>query len=332
MAPWYYYEMSLSQFVNFPQHAKVIVQVYEQDGVCDHRVGKEIFERLNLPSSEKDFVMLMREERPGYKLEADHGTPSGDGQDAHDFYGVYRLMDALADYAFTGKQDAKRIALGGGAPEQRFMGLWPDGRPVRELFAGDCVTVTRSSFSFVFPYSPTTIGVMNVSSASFKVEVGLAPDSLASALGTNATTVVSSPNPSLAGDLVNFSASVLITSKSSAASLSANTLEALRPTGTVTFFDGSTQLATVPLQPGAWATFNTPDLAVGSHSITVKYNGDNSFAPSTSAVLTQTVNQATTATTVVSSPNPSLAGELINFSASVLITSRSAAASLSANT
>ncbi len=185
MAPWYYYEMSLSQFVNFPQHAKVIVQVYEQDGVCDHRVGKEIFERLNLPSSEKDFVMLMREERPGYKLEADHGTPSGDGQDAHDFYGVYRLMDALADYAFTGKQDAKRIALGGGAPEQRFMGLWPDGRPVRELFAGDCVTVTRSSFSFVFPYSPTTIGVMNVSSASFKVEVGLAPDSLASALGTN---------------------------------------------------------------------------------------------------------------------------------------------------
>jgi uncharacterized protein (TIGR03437 family) len=185
MAPWYYYEMSLSQFVNFPQHAKVIVQVYEQDGVCDHRVGKEIFERINLPASEKDFVMLMREERLGYKLEADHGTPSGGGQDAHDFYGVYRLLDALADYAFTGKQEAKRIALGGGSAEQRFMGLWPDGKPVRELFAGDCVTVTRSSLSFLFPYSPTTIGVANVSSASFKAETGLAPDSLASALGTN---------------------------------------------------------------------------------------------------------------------------------------------------
>lgn len=185
MAPWYYYEMSLSQFVNFPQHAKVIVQVYEQDGVCDHRVGKEIFERINLPASEKDFVMLMREERLGYKLEADHGTPSGGGQDAHDFYGVYRLLDALADYAFTGKQEAKRIALGGGSAEQRFMGLWPDGKPVRELFAGDCVTVTRSSLSFLFPYSPTTIGVTNVSSASFKAETGLAPDSLASALGTN---------------------------------------------------------------------------------------------------------------------------------------------------
>lgn len=185
MAPWYYYEMSLSQFVNFPQHAKVIVQVYEQDGVCDHRVGKEIFERINLPASEKDFVMLLREERLGYKLEADHGTPSGSGQDAHDFYGVYRLLDALADYAFAGKQEAKRIALGGGSAEQRFMGLWPDGRPVRELFAGDCVTVTRSPLSFLFPYSPTTINVTNVSSASFNVEMGLAPESLASALGTN---------------------------------------------------------------------------------------------------------------------------------------------------
>ena len=185
MAPWYYYEMSLAQFVNFPQHAKVIVQVYEQDGVCDHRIGKEIFERLNLPASEKDFVMLLREERLGYKLEADHGTPSGSGQDAHDYYGVYRLLDALADYAFEGKQEAKRIALGGGSAEQRFMGMWPDSRPVRELFAGDCVTVSRSSFSFLFPYSPTTIGVTNVSSASFKVEMGLAPESLASALGTN---------------------------------------------------------------------------------------------------------------------------------------------------
>jgi uncharacterized protein (TIGR03437 family) len=185
MAPWYYFDVSLSQFVNFPQHAKVIVQVYEQDGVCDHRVAREIFERINLPSGEKDFMMLMREERPGYKLEADHGTPSGQGTDAHDFYGIYRPLDALADYAFTGSEAGKRVALGNGGAEQRFMGLWPDGRPVREMVAGDCANVTRSSLSFIFPYSPSTIGVTNVSSASFKVETGLAPDSLASALGTN---------------------------------------------------------------------------------------------------------------------------------------------------
>ena len=185
MAPWYYYEMSLAQFVNFPQHAKVIVEVFEQDGVCDHRIAREIFERINLPASEKDFIMLMREERLGYKLEADHGTPSGSGQDAHDYYGVYRLLDALADCSITGAAEARRVALGGGSAEQRYMGLWPDGNPVRELVGGDCVNVTRSSLSFLFPYSPTTIGVANVSSASFKIETGLAPESLASALGTN---------------------------------------------------------------------------------------------------------------------------------------------------
>jgi uncharacterized protein (TIGR03437 family) len=185
MAPWYYFEVSLAQFVRFPQHAKVIVQVYEQDAVCDHRVAKELFDRINLPASEKDFVMLMREERLGYTLEAGHGTPTGSDPDAHDFYGIYRLVDALADYAFTGEQEGKRIALGNGSPEQRFMGSWSDGKPVRELFAGDCFGVSRPSSTFLFPYSPATTGVTNVSSASFKVETGLAPDSIASALGTN---------------------------------------------------------------------------------------------------------------------------------------------------
>ncbi len=185
MAPWYFYEVSVAQYVNFPPHAKVVVQTYERDGICDHRIAKELFERINLPASEKEFVMLMREERLGYSLDAGHGTPSGSGVDAHDFYGVYRLFDALADYAFTGNQAGKRIALGDGSAEQRFMGLWPDGKPVRELFAGDCVNVTRSSSSFFFPYSTNHGDLANVSSASFKIETGLAPDSLASALGAN---------------------------------------------------------------------------------------------------------------------------------------------------
>ena len=185
MAPWYYNDFSLAQFVNFPTHAKVIVQVYEQDDVCDHRIGKEIFERINLPASEKDFVMLMREDRLGYSLKAHHGTPSGPDLDAHDFYGIYRLMDALADYAFAGRPEGKRIALGNGSAEQRFMGLWPDGKPVRQMFAGDRVVITRPSSSFLFPYSTTTTGATNVSSASLKAETGLAPESLASAFGTN---------------------------------------------------------------------------------------------------------------------------------------------------
>lgn len=185
MAPWYYYQFNIKQFVEWPQQVKLMVQVYDNDGVCDHRMGKEIYDRANLPASEKEFVMLRSEERLGYKLDAEHGTPSmGSDVNALDYYGVYRLFDALADYALNGSETAKRIALGNGSPEQRFMGRWPDGQPVREMLAGDCVSITRSSSSFLFPYLGSTMSFSTVSSASLKIGA-VAPDSLVSAWGTN---------------------------------------------------------------------------------------------------------------------------------------------------
>lgn len=185
MAPWYSFDFSIKQFVDWPQQVKLLVQVYEDDGVCDHRMAKEIYERANLPASEKEFVMLRGETRLGYKLDAEHGTPSqASDANALDFYGIYRLLDALADYAFTGNEAGKRIALGNGSAEQRFMGRWPDGQPVREMLAGDCVPITRSSGSFLFPNIGSTASFTTVSSASLKTGA-VAPDSLVSAWGTN---------------------------------------------------------------------------------------------------------------------------------------------------
>jgi hypothetical protein len=43
------------------------------------------------------------------------------------------------------------------------------------------------------------------------------------------------------------------------------------------------------------ATFRTSSLAVGSHSITAKYQGDSDFTLKTSAVLTETVNSTAVA-------------------------------------
>ena len=56
--------------------------------------------------------------------------------------------------------------------------------------------------------------------------------------------------------------------------------------------DGATVLGTGTLSgsPTATTTLSTNALAVGSHPITAVYNGDNTFAGSTSSVLTQTVN------------------------------------------
>ena len=74
------------------------------------------------------------------------------------------------------------------------------------------------------------------------------------------------------------------------------------PTGTVDFYDGSTYLGTGTLSGGV-ATFATSALAVGSHSIIGYYSGDGNFAVSddSGSSLSQTVDQATTTTTLTSS-------------------------------
>jgi len=60
------------------------------------------------------------------------------------------------------------------------------------------------------------------------------------------------------------------------------------PTGTITFFDGTSALGTVALSSGA-ATLTIPRLAHGTHKITAFYDGDATDQPDTSAALKQTV-------------------------------------------
>ena len=117
--------------------------------------------------------------------------------------------------------------------------------------------------------------------------------------------LTSSANPSVFGQTVSFTAQV------SAAAPGAGA-----PTGTVTFLDGTTELGTVALTVGS-ATIETSDLTRGSHSITVKYNGDTDFLASTSAVTPQNVNQATTQTVVTPLPSASIVGQNVTFTAQV---------------
>jgi hypothetical protein len=88
------------------------------------------------------------------------------------------------------------------------------------------------------------------------------------------------------------------------------------PTGTVTFKSGLTVLSTVALTAGKASLF-VPSLTVGSHSITADYNGSADYDTSNSAVLTQTVKQAATSTTITSSLNPSTFGQTVTFKATV---------------
>lgn len=117
------------------------------------------------------------------------------------------------------------------------------------------------------------------------------------------TTVASSTNPSIFGQSVTFTATV---------SSGAGT-----PSGTVTFRDGATMVGTDTLDGLGHATFITSELSGGTHSITATYEGSSNFGSSFSSVLTQTVNPASTSTTVVSNPNPTTFGESVIFSATV---------------
>jgi hypothetical protein len=114
---------------------------------------------------------------------------------------------------------------------------------------------------------------------------------------TPASTLVSSPNPSLPGSPVTL----------------ADTLPS-NATGTVTFTTGSTTLGTSTLVGGI-ATLITSSLPLGSDLISATYNGDANFNTSV-ATTTQTVAKANP-TLTVSTSGPSTFGQSVTITASV---------------
>jgi hypothetical protein len=72
--------------------------------------------------------------------------------------------------------------------------------------------------------------------------------------------------------------------------------------GTITFFDGATSLGEVSLDPNVQARLLV-QLSVGSHSLRAVFAGLSPFTASTSATVSETVNQAATTTTLAVNPN-----------------------------
>jgi hypothetical protein len=116
--------------------------------------------------------------------------------------------------------------------------------------------------------------------------------------------VTSSPDPSVSGQPVVFTAEVVPVSPGAGA-----------PTGTVTFVISGGPTLTASVVDGT-ATVSTPALSVGSRTVTATYSGSPDFGPSADSD-THTVNRASTTTTVTSSPDPSLKGHVATFTAVV---------------
>ena len=159
-------------------------------------------------------------------------------------------------------------------------------------------------------FAPTiadSLLVGNISIAGQTVNAPLDIELVGNATPVNSTsvTVISSMNPSRFGQTVIFSANVITGSGTGDL------------TGTVAFFDGTNKLQATAVESG-WATFSTPALTVGSHSISAVYSGDPLHLASTSASIVQTVNEVT-ATSISSNVNPIAVGSAVTFTATVLI-------------
>ncbi len=182
---------------------------------------------------------------------------------------------------------------------------------------------TRSGASWI-PQGSKLGASDELGAGKFGISVALSADSGTALIGgladntgagaawafTVATTSVSlsaSPNPSTVKQQVTYTA----------------TVSPAPGGGTVAFADDGlpvTGCGAVPLSvaTGVAACAAPAYLAIGSHAITVSYSGAADFAGSTSPALTQVVNPAVTNTELVSSPSPSVAGEQVTFTATVL--------------
>lgn len=118
-------------------------------------------------------------------------------------------------------------------------------------------------------------------------------------------TLTSSPNPSVHGQKVTFTAKVIPPFEGSPT-----------PLGTVAFTEGSTTLGVVNLSKGT-ATFNTTALGAGKHPVFASYSGDANYPAAQSAAITQVVEKAATELTLSSSLNPAPYGSAATLKASV---------------
>ncbi len=88
------------------------------------------------------------------------------------------------------------------------------------------------------------------------------------------------------------------------------------PTGSVTFYDGATDLGTASLI-GNTATLPVTNLPVGTDGITASYGGDSQFGTSASSTRDVTVHQDGTSVILTPSANPGGFGQQITFTAVV---------------
>ena len=124
-----------------PPDALLLTLVGDQDDKVGDKIAKEIFWGTpQIPLENKDFIIMVSERHGFSSITADHYAPTCISyigyilpkfrKDCLDYYGFWKLFDALTDAAFYGKN--REYALGN-TPQQCYMGRWSDGTLRKEL-------------------------------------------------------------------------------------------------------------------------------------------------------------------------------------------------------
>ncbi len=160
----------LADLKKIPAETLLLAIAGDQDGLVRDTDAKRIYyESARVPAQNKDFITLVSDSHGQPALQASHRAPTAIDKDydsgesvggapagspdpignaqisrrvrpetmlvnALDYYGTWKLFDGLIDAAFTGKN--REYALGN-TRQQRFMGVWSDGVPVKELKVTD---------------------------------------------------------------------------------------------------------------------------------------------------------------------------------------------------
>ena len=162
---------ALADLKKIPADTLLLALAGDQDSLVRDTDAKRIYyESTRVSAANKDFITLVSDSHGTPALLASHraptaldksydsgeglsGTPAGTSDpigdapqvkrrvrpetmmiNALDYYGTWKLFDALCDAAFTGKNGEYAL---GNTPQQRFMGVWSDGTPVKELIVTD---------------------------------------------------------------------------------------------------------------------------------------------------------------------------------------------------
>ena len=222
-----------------------------------------------------------------------------------------------------------------------FSGITGTSPPVYPGGFTNNITVTgvTASASFTFsPSSPNALQSINFTdtstgATSWSWNFG---DGNTSTL-QNPSHTYSSPNTytvtlSINGGASTTSQSIVVNHASSSIAISSSTnpeayglnvilygtISSTSATGSVTYYNGASNMGTSVVGSGGVSALSTTTLPVGTNSITAHYSGDGIYSSSTSSIFSQTITQYPTSTNLTSSSNPTTLDSSTTFTATVI--------------